>query len=379
MNAAFRALRSAVYRSLIASLRLLFRSRHRRHFKLAVLKLDRLGDAVLSLGAVRRLIAQHGEKDTLLIVSTIAGPLFRREFPEAALLVLPAFCERFWPDLLMCLIRHAGHLRAISVETLVCLRHQHSDYLHAVAHLLDVTRCHAARWQHGSEHISLSFPRCSYVSYPAEACGACLEIEAHRRVVASATGMEITLREVLPVLAGAPARGGGLLICPAAGDGIREYPAARMQEVIRLFQQQMPDMRISVCLPPGSSGRRWQEALVGCHIGGIEWQHPESIEMLITAIAGADLVLAPDSAPAHLASALDIPGVFLLGGGHFGMFAPWSRSGRQQWLAHEMGCYQCQWACRHPEAYCLTQIPPQAVAQALCAAAGAGISQSHSR
>jgi ADP-heptose:LPS heptosyltransferase len=186
-------------------------------------------------------------------------------------------------------------------------------------------------------------------------------------------GVEITLREVLPALAGAPVRGGGLLICPAAGDGIREYPAPRIQEVVRLFSQRVPGMRITVCLPPGPVGRRWQDALDGCHGGSIEWLHPASIETLITTIACADLVLAPDSAPAHLATALDIPGVFLLGGGHFGMFAPWGQSGRQTWLWHETDCYHCQWHCRHPEAYCLTHIPPQAVAQALCAASGCGL------
>jgi ADP-heptose:LPS heptosyltransferase len=371
MNAEVQVLRRAVYGALTASLCLLVRPRRRRRFRLAVLKLDRLGDAVLSLGAVRRLMAEFGEKETLLIVSTIARPLFQREFPQATLLVLPAFCERFWPDLLICLIRHAAKLRAISAETLVCLRHQHSDYLHAVALLLEAERCHAARWQHGSERTSLAFPRCRYSLYPDAAQGACLEIEAHRRVVASTIGVDIALEEVLPSLSSdPPGGGGGLLICPGAGDPIREYPAPLLLRAVSLFIEKRQGMEVAVCLPLGAERQIWKDSLSKGPQGRIRWLLPESFEALAAAIANADVVLAPDSAPAHLATALDKPGVFLLGGGHFGMFAPWGKSGRQVWLRHEMDCYHCRWNCRQPEPYCVTRIQPEAVAQALLEVVG---------
>jgi ADP-heptose:LPS heptosyltransferase len=371
MNTAARVMRRTLYATLMASLCLTIRPQRRLRFRLAVLKLDRLGDAVLSLGAVRRLTAEFGEKETLLIVSTIAAPLYRTEFPRATLLVLPPFCKRFWPDLFMCLIRHAAKLRAISAETLVCLRHQHSDYLHAVAHLLEAERCHAARWQHGSERTSLAFPRCRDAAYPDAAQGACLEVEAHRRVVASAIGADVALEEVLPALAsGTPGGGGGLLICPGAGDAIREYPAPLLARAIGLFLEMKPGIQMSICLPPGERRQFWKDGLSECRGGRVRWLLPESFEALAAAIANADVVLAPDSAPAHLATALNKPGVFLLGGGHFGMFAPWGKSGRQVWLRHDMDCYQCRWNCRHPEPWCITRIQPESVAQALLLVAG---------
>lgn len=373
MNAAFQILRKAAYSTLITGLRLLIRPQRRQAFRLAVLKLDRLGDAVLGLGAVRRLTAQFGEKDTLLIISPLAQPLYQKEFPDATLLILPAFCERFWPDLLVTLVQQGSKLRAVTAETLVCLRHQHSDYLHAVAHLLGAKHCHAARWLPGSERTSLTFPRCRYASYPDAAEGVCLEIEAHRRVIEEATGTEIPLAEVMPNLKSCtPGSGGGLLICPGAGDSIREYPAALLARAVSLFLETMPGMPVSVCLPPGARCQHWQDALTENLGHGIRWLLPGSFDALANAIANADLVLAPESAPAHLATALNKPAVILLGGGHFGLLAPWHQSRRQIWLQHELNCYQCQWHCCQPEPWCITRIQPEAVAQALFAVGGGG-------
>lgn len=372
MNAAFQLLRKAAYSTLITVLRLLIRPQRRQTFRLAILKLDRLGDAVLSLGAVRHLTTVFGETETLLIVSPLAEPLYRSEFPRATLLILPAFCQRFWPDLLVTLVKQGSKLRAVTAETLVCLRHQHSDYLHAVAHLLDAKHCHAARWLHGSERTSLTFPRCRYASYPDSAQGVCLEIEAHRRVIAEATGTEIALEEMMPNLKSCtPGSGGGLLICPGAGDSIREYPAALLARAVSLFLKTMPGMQVSVCLPPGARCQYWQDALAENLGHGIRWQQPGSFEALAQAIAHADIVLAPDSAPAHLATALNKPAVILLGGGHFGLFAPWQKSHKQIWLQHELDCYHCRWNCCQPEPWCITRIQPETVARALFAVGGA--------
>jgi len=377
MSTVIRILRMAVYRALTTSLRLLIRPRRRRHFRLVVLKLDRLGDGVLSLGAVRHLMNVFGENETLLIVSTIAAPLFKREFPNAEFVVFPAFCPRFWPDLCLCLTKHASKLRRISADTLVCMRHQHSDYLHAIASLIEAGCCHASRWQNGLERTSLSFPRCHYVPYPETSTGTCLEIEAHRRVVASVIGVETTLENVFPSFTKRKTgEGHGLLICPCAGDSIREYPAPLLAKVVELLLEKMTDMEVSVCLPPGNKRQPWKDSLSKCNEERIRWLEPDSFEALLIVIANAGVVLAPDSAPAHLATALDKPGVFLLGGGHFGMFAPWGETGRQVWLQHEMDCYQCGWNCCQSEPYCITRIQPEAVAQALISVIGEAVRSS---
>lgn len=360
--------RALAYRLAITTVKILVHPRRPVFYRLAILKLDRIGDAVLSLGAVRKLLSVFREDETLLIVSSMAAPLYRMEFPAAKLLLMPAFCERFWPDFLIRIVRYAWLLRAIEAEHLVCLRHQHSDYLHAIAMMINADQCHASRWEGNMERTSLSFPRCLMSSYPAKSADACLELEAHRRVVESVLASSVDIDEMMPKLRHIKVvDGDSLLVCPVAGDPIRQYPADLLAESIQLFLQQWPNMPVQVCLPPGSDQKHWEIALQNRRIPRVQWLFPNDLETLINLIARARIVLAPDSAPSHIATTLDKPGVFILGGGHFGMFAPWSKSERQTWLNHARDCYQCRWSCTQPEPYCITQIAPAEIARSLSA------------
>lgn len=346
--------------------------RPRRHYRLAILKLDRLGDAVLSLGAVKHLAGALAEEDTLIIVSPIAEPLFRAELPNTALLVLPAFCGRFWPDFLLFLWHHAAQLRALSVDSLVCLRHQPSDYLHAIARLISPQRCYASLWYKPWSSVCLTFPEVTQTLYPSTRGDVCLELEAHRRVVGTAVGREIELAEILPAISSVRSRFGEmLLVCPLTGSTIREYPPVLLVEGLRLFLDKKP-MSVHFCLPPGTDAGPWRRCLEEAGLIGVTWHFPATFMDLLRLLADARLVLAPESAPAHLATALDKAGVFLLGGGHYDMFAPWRRGSLQTWLNHSVECYQCNWNCIHPEPLCITHIPPAAIAaamQEICSAA----------
>ncbi|MBE7497004.1 MAG: hypothetical protein HS117_18850 [Verrucomicrobiaceae bacterium] len=340
-----------------------------RRYALTVLKLDRLGDAVLSLGAVRRLVSHAGARHTLLVVSEVAAPLYEMEFPEVDKLVLPAFCQRFWPDLCLTLLRHAGRLRQIQTKHLVCLRHPPSDYLHAISQVMQVEQCHASRWNLSWERTSLAYPSCQTTSYPENAPdGTCLELEAHRRVVEGLLGTPVAADEIRPAFSSIQARPGTqLLVCPLAGDALRQYPPALMARAVRLFLDHRPQASVGVCLPPGADHAPWAEAFRAESVGIAQWISPKNIPQLVEVIAGAGVLLCPDSAPAHIATALDKPGVFILGGGHHGMFAPWRRSERQRWLSHAMPCYQCRWNCHQAEPFCITHLPAQEVADALLA------------
>jgi len=83
-----------------------------------------------------------------------------------------------------------------------------------------------------------------------------------------------------------------------------------------------------------------------------------SLEGLAAEIAEADLFLGVDTGPAHLALALDIPTVVILGGGDYGRFFPY---GRARAVLQRMDCFQCHWDCRYDRALCLHDITPAAV------------------
>lgn len=358
------ALRRLAYSAALAAAKGV-RPRNRQTFKLGVLKVDRLGDAVLALGSVRRLIQGVGAENTLLVTSTLGADLYRAEVPDAEVIALPPFVNEFFPGYLSFLRREAALLGSFQVERLVCLRHQPSDYLHTVAGLLSPKACYASRSTLPSENTSLAYPEVVHVPYPVESQGQCLELEAHRRVVEAALGCPVDAEEVIPALQSVrPAEGDFLLICPIAGDALRMYPPHLLAEAVRRILQRN-ELPVEICLPPGAEEAAWLEAMTAAAVICRQVHRPADSLRLAEVVARARAVLSCDSAPAHLAIALDKPGVFLLGGGHFGHFAPWSKSFRQKWLFQPMDCYHCQWKCRYSEPYCITHIAPDRIASAL--------------
>lgn len=365
MNRPAKLLRPLLYRGATAAARLL-PAAGKAHYRLAILKLDRLGDAALALGAFRRLLLEFGEHETLLIVSDFAEPLLRAEFPKANFLVLPAFCHRYWPDFLTFLWHHGSTLRTLAVENLVSLRHQPSDYLHAIARLIRPTRCFATHWPDPWNSVDWSFPHAVVSPYPLLGQStACAELEAHRRIVALALDREVSPGDVLPAIASVPTLDGApVLVCPSAGSALREYPPSMLADALRIFQGSR-STPIHFCLPPGADPAPWQTALHAAGVACVTWHQPATLVELLHLLANAGLVLAPESAPAHLATAMDKHAVFLLGGGHHGLFAPWAKSSRQIWLDHAIECYHCRWNCVQPEPYCITHIAPKSVADAM--------------
>lgn len=76
-----------------------------------------------------------------------------------------------------------------------------------------------------------------------------------------------------------------------------------------------------------------------------------NIMELLNNIARSKLVICNDSSTLHFASALGIPVLSFVGGGHFGRFAPWTNANKiqQHVLNFEMNCYNCLWYCPYVE------------------------------
>lgn len=75
------------------------------------------------------------------------------------------------------------------------------------------------------------------------------------------------------------------------------------------------------------------------------------------------LVVGADTALAHIACAVGTRNVVLMGGGHFGRFMPYSPLTSLVCLPLE--CYQCNWRCRFNRNYCIKDISPVVLAEAI--------------
>ncbi len=75
------------------------------------------------------------------------------------------------------------------------------------------------------------------------------------------------------------------------------------------------------------------------------------------------LYVGADSAGAHIACAVGLPNVVVLGGGHFGRFFPYSPLTSVAALPLE--CFGCNWACRHAKPHCVKDLAPEVLTRAI--------------
>jgi ADP-heptose:LPS heptosyltransferase len=80
-------------------------------------------------------------------------------------------------------------------------------------------------------------------------------------------------------------------------------------------------------------------------------------------LADCRLAVGVETSLAHIACAFSVPNVVVLGGGHFGRFIPYSPKTIAVCLPLE--CFNCEWACPFPDAYCITGIKPTTITQAV--------------
>src|SRR5690606_30318268 len=56
-----------------------------------IFKVDRLGDFILSLGAIRRITDRYGEENCALVVYEIVADFAQQEFPRSKIIALNAY------------------------------------------------------------------------------------------------------------------------------------------------------------------------------------------------------------------------------------------------------------------------------------------------
>ncbi len=345
---------------------------------MTIFKPDGLGDFILAIGSIRRIGAVGGEDRLCLVVTEQVAPLARFLFPKAKVIALG-----YRPSGLKANVANAWsswlRLQKVAGGEVICLRHLRDRYYQFLLWALRPSLVWAAgnalaeawppAWTAWERRL---FRRCraEVVDYPSAAAsaGLCRELEANRRVVERWQGAAVTVKEILPeidVSTLGVEQTGELLICPTSSSEMKSYPPGLLAEAVEGISRTQ-GIGVTLCGPGGSMeeldlarealSRRGLQAAILTPSGPVE---------LLKRIAGANAVISVDSAAAHMAAALDKPTVVILGGGYEGMYGPWSRSGRQQWVMHRTDCYDCHWRCIHPEPICIRHIEPDEVAQAM--------------
>jgi ADP-heptose:LPS heptosyltransferase len=347
-----------------------------KHKRFAIFKPDGIGDLVLSSRAIEEIITEHGPENVTMIVSRQVADLARFLFPSVEILGITPGHEA-WPDRLRNLGALRAVLRAASYDEVLCLRHYRGLYESIILEAIS-TRC-VILLDNQSQIVAtrttkLNSGRYHLVKTPAVAASANAlprELHFHAAVLSASLGRTVHADQLKPNWDRWAAKSKStqpfVLIAPIAGRKIRKLPP----ELVEAAACAAVDHGLIHVVLTGSKA---QASELGRYAGAlkarlptsrVEVIHPTSLPALLTLVAKSSIVAATESSIAHMAVALDQHALLLIGGGHFGWFAPWSRSPKQIWLTNKMPCFGCNWHCLFSEPYCITKIMSTKVTDAM--------------
>lgn len=313
-----------------------------------VFKPDGIGDFVIATGALRTLAAEYGEENLIICVKTLLVPLARSQFPKSEIIDLPVAAKRKIVNLfawnLACSLPVWWRLRRMRVDAAVCLRSMR-NYLETFLFYSTRSRRYLAcenlllksgkKVRTAVENSTEKLFRAELVPYPSPSREAPQEIEAHRRLISRVVGRELPLGAALPDLRATSAGTGDYWICaPITNNPAKLYPPVRWRDLFVALRPEAGQKRI---LLAGSEDQRGQleelrDLLHAAGIYGAELAFPPGLVEYMNLIGGTELLLTVDTAAAHFATALDRRCVVLFSAMHAGMFGPWVRSEKQEWL-----------------------------------------------
>ena len=143
------------------------------------------------------------------------------------------------------------------------------------------------------------------------------------------------------------------------------WPLKRYGEAIRLIGSQGPNNWIV-------SGTKAE--LEECHIvkESIEQACPNMkaivscgrpIVQVISTIQHAQMVLGADNGATHMAVAIGVPVVSIVGGMTKGLYFPWGNDKIHRAVTYPIDCWGCGFHCSQPSVLCIENITPRMVAQ----------------
>jgi ADP-heptose:LPS heptosyltransferase len=359
----------------------MFRSRQPlRHKKLCIFKPDGIGDFVFSSEAIRHAVDVCGAENVSIIIASQLVDLVGEIFPEVQIIpIVPGHGK--WNEKLLGLWGLRSAIQASAYEEVICLRHYRTRYEDAILRALHAGRVTLLSNQSASAAAADSrrMPTPKHFNVVQAAPSASLaeredmprEWSYHAAVLSKALKRPISAESLRPNWdkwkKSVSASSRFLLVAPLAGRQIRDIPPSLVIAAVR----RVASTGLHRVVLTGSQA---QHAQLNCYVGAIrhalphcriEVAHPPKLSDFVDLVAKAALVVAAESSATHIATALDKPALVIIGGGHYGWFAPWRRSDKQVWLANKLPCFDCNWRCSYPEPICITGLTAEQVENAL--------------
>ena len=167
-----------------------------------------------------------------------------------------------------------------------------------------------------------------------------------------------TGQKLLRTVEGAPF----VVIVPGSQMELRRWPAIAF---IQMVQELVRRTRLRPVLCGDESERGLCEEIQrSLHRRGIESDvlaGKTNLRELASVTSRAQICIGNETGALHIAAAVGVPVVCLLGGGHYGRFFPYPGTERVSVVTNVLPCFGCDWICQFQEVLCLTGIQVQAV------------------
>ena len=350
--------------------------------RIAVLKLDRIGDFILATAFLRPL-AEQSRAEVTLIVRKPNGSIARQQFPGWKIVELPAR-ETAWRNAFSQGVR-AQLADLEKADLLVDLR-AWRDYSDAVIASWVPAGCRVAVGNAFPPTLaSVTFPHEEQIydhllpgipSLPGEA----RDLANHRALRNAILGensapafpklavppgdiaaMENLLHDRCGIAHGSPYA----VVCPGTSSTVKEYPTAKLAAALT---DGFAGCDLPLLIAGTPEDARTTQPLLAALAGklrAVDATRVFSLPQHLALLARARLVVTMDSCHVHIAGALSVPCVCVLGGGQYGEFGPWGEGPLFRWVSEPMACYGCNWQCIHDRPLCVQEIPPARVAAAI--------------
>jgi ADP-heptose:LPS heptosyltransferase len=145
-----------------------------------------------------------------------------------------------------------------------------------------------------------------------------------------------------------------IAVFPGARLEGRRWPAAKYAELIERiwYGLHIPSLILG---GPGDRdvGRMIAEMTRGARVVAGR----TSLRQLAALIRRAHMYIGNETGALHIAEAMRIPTVCILGGGHFGRYVPLGDETVHRAVYKEMDCYRCDWRCKFQTIRCVEEIP----------------------
>jgi ADP-heptose:LPS heptosyltransferase len=138
------------------------------------------------------------------------------------------------------------------------------------------------------------------------------------------------------------------VLSPGAMWGGKRWPISSFRRIAEQLHAQTGWQGL-VCGGPADIGLA-TELCAGADISLVNCVGRTRLAELAAIISGARLVITNDTSAVHIAAAVGVNSICVLGGGHFGRFLPYQIAEKQalaapQVVVRKMDCFNCNWSC----------------------------------